>query len=172
MTLLTAINVTLKVDFGFKHLPHSTNNDVMREKIDALGELIETTTKTVKSLSLRNLLVIFLLIVIIFPVYLGLWFLRAENRPFLLGVVGNTRVVRIVDNCPIVKANYQGTELYTVILPYNYIEDTEAFYMVGTLKSNDTKQALKVCSIINENRDALRLYYQKKTDTPNLPKLP
>lgn len=144
----------------------------MKEKLDALSELLEATTQTVKSLSLRNLLVIFLLILIAFPVYLGLWFLRAENRPFLLGVVGNTRVVRLVDNCPVIKTNYQGNELHTVILPYNYIEDTEAFYMVGTLKANDTKQALKVCGILNENRDALRLYYQKKVDAPNLPKLP
>lgn len=144
----------------------------MREKADALAALIEASTKTIKSLSLRNLLVIFLLVSIAIPVYLAVWFLQVDNRPYLLEVIGYTKIVALVDNCAVVRSSFQGKEIFAVLLTYNVTEDNNTFYMVSTQEKLDTKNAAKMCGIINENRDALREFYRKKSTVPDLPKLP
>jgi hypothetical protein len=144
----------------------------MKERADALAALLETTSKAVKSLSLRNILVIALLVSIALPVYFGMWILQVENRPILLDFIGYSRVVGVTQNCPIIKMMFQGKETYAVFLPYNADKDTGTFYMASTIEKLDTKIADKSCGILNLDRQILRDFYVKKDSMPALPRLP
>ena len=144
----------------------------MGDKVKILTELVNTLTLNLRKLTLRNLLVLALLIAIIIPTYIAVWFLQEANRPFLLEVIGNTKILAMVDNCPVIKTSFQGKDAFTVILPYNTDELVGTYYLIGTIDKLDTKLAAKSCGTLNGDRGILRDYYLKKDSVPSLPKLP
>lgn len=131
-------------------------NDNAHISVEVLAGSIDAINRSLKAVTLRNLFVIFILLLLGVPTYVSYWLMKFENRTILWGLFGSSRIVQVMGDCPTVRTTgIDGKTTYVTYLLYKRMPET---YIVATIQPElitDVTVSAKVCQRLIADRNKI-----------------
>lgn len=130
-------------------------------KLDDIGELLVTVKGIIQALRWKDLIVISFLLSLVLGYFGYQWLIAPDNRPVLSDILGRSKLVGVVDNCPVLKFPINGQDRYFAFLNYRS-NPGESFFVASVDDSYDTSEIRLACVKLQKDRAILLEQEPKK----------